>query len=227
VIRAKRSERLPLFLTPRKFKQLTHHMEGHPALFCVLLFGSGLRLLEGLRLRVRDIDFERDEITVHGTKGRKDPGAMLPQACKQGILQHLKEVRSQHETDLHNGLGRAPMPDALARKYPNADREWAWQFVFPASSHYTDTQTGIRHRHHLHESVIQKAMASAVKRSKLSKPATPHTLRHSFATALVDAHYDIRTIQELLGHKDVQTTMIYTHVLNKGGRGVQSPADRL
>ena len=152
---------------------------------------------------------------------------MLPAICVPALKDHLERVQRLHEDDLRNGLGRAPLPDALSRKYPNADREWGWQFVFPASSHYTDHRTGVRHRYHVHETVIQKGMSQAVRRAGLTKQATPHTLRHSFATELIRDGYDIRTVQELLGHSDVSTTMIYTHVLNRGGRGVRSPADRL
>jgi integron integrase len=192
-----------------------------------LLDGSGMRLFECLQMRVKDIDFTRNEITVRDGKGRKDRVTMLPVSCKQALLAHLEKVRRLHEADLDQGLGRAPLPDALDRKYPNADRSWGWQFVFPASSHYRDRHTGIQHRYHLHESVVQKAMSAAVLRSGVVKPATPLTLRHSFATELLLAGYDIRTVQELLGHKDVSTTMIYTHVLNRGGRGVNSPADSI
>jgi integron integrase len=227
VVRAKRPRRLPVVLTEEEVDRVFACLEGLVQLICRLLYGSGMRLLECLGMRVKDLDFQKGEITVRDGKGRKDRVTLLPATCAPALNDHLEAVHRLHDVDLRAGLGRAPLPDALARKYPNADREWGWQFVFPASSHYTDRTTSLRHRHHLHESVIQKEMSQAVHRAGLTKQATPHTLRHSFATELIRDGYDIRTVQELLGHEDLSTTMIYTQVLNRGGRGVRSPADRL
>ncbi len=227
VVRARNAKRLPVVLTRDEVQAILAQMDGAPRLVCTLLYGSGLRLLEGLRLRVKDLDFGRGEITVREGKGQKDRVTMLPEALRQALQDHLRRVRQQHGNDLKSGLGQVPLPDALARKYPNANREWGWQWVFPASSHYVERGTGIRHRHHLHESVIQKAVHQAAHRAGLAKRVTTHAFPHSFATRLLEDGYDIRTVQELLGHKDVQTTMVYTHVLNRGGRGVHSPLDRL
>jgi len=223
VVRAERRRRLPVVLTHEEVARLFAHVDGVVLLVCRLLYGSGLRLLEALRLRVKDLDFQRLEIIVRDGKGGKDRLTVLPATCRQELIDHLERVRQQHGEDLGRGLGRAPLPGALARKYGNADREWGWQYVFPASSHYTDRRTGVRHRHHLHETVIQKSVKQATRRAGITKPATPHTLRHSFATELIRAGYDIRTVQELLGHSDVSTTMIYTHVLNRGGRVAPAP----
>jgi integron integrase len=227
VVRAKRPARVPVVLTRDEARKLFAKMDGVVLLACRLMYGSGMRLLECLHLRIKDIELERNEITVRDGKGQKDRVTMLPASCRQALVDHLAKVRRLHENDVRQGLGRAPLPGALVRKYPNADRQWGWQYVFPASSHYTDRHTGVRHRHHLHETVVQKNMGEAVRLAGIVKPATPHTLRHSFATELLRSGHDIRTIQELLGHSDVSTTMIYTHVLNRGGRGVQSPADDL
>ncbi len=223
--RAKRSQRLPVVLAREEVRALLAQMHGMPRLMALLLYGAGLRLLECARLRVKDIDFARDEILVRDGKGAKDRVTMLPATAKEPLLQQLAAVREQHERDLQSGGGWVVMPDALGHKYPNAGREWAWQWVFPATRPYVDPQTGRRHRHHFHETALQRAVKEAVRAARLSKPASCHSLRHSFATHLLEAGYDIRTIQELLGHRDVATTMIYTHVLNRGGRGVRSPID--
>jgi integron integrase len=227
VVRAKRAKRLPVVLTKEEVGRLLGCLSDTPWLMAMLMYGGGLRLMECCRLRVKDLDFARNQILVRGGKGDKDRYTTLPTAARQPLVQHLQRTKSQHEEDLRQRLGRVALPHALERKYPNAGKEWGWQWVFPASSQYTDRVTGKRRRHHLHESVMQKAMKEARLKAGIAKPASCHTLRHSFATHLLEDGYDIRTVQELLGHTDVRTTMIYTHVLNRGGKGVRSPADTL
>jgi len=227
VVRAKRPKRLPVVLTREEVKSIVGLLNGVEWIMGMLLYGAGLRLMECLRLRVKDIDFTRNEIRVRSGKGDKDRVTMLPAAVKEPLLRHLELVRKQYEADVRSGFSGVFLPYALERKYPNAARQWGWQWLFPASKFYVDPQSGKILRHHLHESVLQKAVKEAVQRAGIAKPASCHSFRHSFATELLETGYDIRTVQELLGHTDVTTTMIYTHVLNKGGRGVSSPADRL
>lgn len=224
--RAKRPARLPTVLSRAEVASLLSEMSGVTWLMASLLYGSGLRLMECLRLRVQDVDFLRREITVRHGKGGKDRRTVLPASLMEPLQAQLSEAKRIHERDLRAGFGEVWLPHALARKYTHAAREWAWQYIFPASSRSTDPRSGATRRHHLDESILQRAVKNAVKRAGIAKPATCHTLRHSFATHLLEEGYDIRTIQELLGHKDVATTQIYTHVLNRGGRGVYSPLDR-
>jgi integron integrase len=226
VVRARRPKRLPVVLTRDEVRRVLLGLEGVPRLVCGLLYGSGLRVLEGLRLRVKDVDFDRGELTVREGKGDKDRVTLLPEAVRDGLRRQLAAARRLHARDLADGFGRVWLPDALARKYPGADREWAWQYVFPAGRRGTDPRDGQVRRHHLHESVIQRAVRQAAAKAGVAKPITPHTFRHAFATHLLEDGHDIRTVQELLGHAHVETTMIYTHVLNRGGRGVRSPLDR-
>ena len=227
VVRAKRSERLPVVLTREEVRAVIRELQGPPRLMAILLYGAGLRLLECARLRVKDVDFATNQIIVRAGKGDRDRVTMLPAVVRTDLVRHVEMVRRQHEADLRHGAGWVELPWALARKYPNAGREWAWQWVFPATRIYVDRETGQRRRHHLHESVLQRAVKEAVRRAGIAKRATCHTFRHSFATHLLEENHDIRTVQELLGHRDVSTTMIYTHVLNRGPGGVRSPADRM
>ena len=227
VVRANRPTRLPAVLTQAEVGPLLTAVTGTPGLVCGLLYGGGLRLMEGLELRVKDIDLVAGVITVRDGKGFKDRRTMLPASLRPAFEAHLARRKAMHKADLAAGLGRVALPGALARKYPAADREWAWQWVFPATSHYTDQMTGVRHRHHLHETAVAKALRAASQKLGLAKRVTCHTFRHSFATHLLEGGADIRTVQELLGHNDVRTTMIYTHVLNKGPVGLRSPLDTL
>jgi integron integrase len=224
VVRAKPPVRLPLVLSHGEVGAILAGLRGTPLLMASLLYGAGLRLLECARLRVKDVDFDRGALIVRDGKGQKDRVTLLPAGVAEPLRRHLARVRRLHERDLALGVS-VELPYALARKYPAANRELAWRWVFPAARTYVHTHSGEVRRHHLHESVLQRSFHEAVQRSGVPKPATCHTLRHSFATHLLDAGYDIRTIQELLGHSDVNTTMIYTHVLNRGGRGVRSPLD--
>jgi integron integrase len=224
-LRPERSKSMPVVLSKEEVKAVISSLTGVYKLVVQVLYGSGLRVMECMRLRVKDIDFDNHQIIVRDGKGEDDRFTILPDGVIEPLRQHLEQVKVLHEKDMNNGHGSVYLPFALERKYPNASKEWIWQYVFPASSLYKEAGTGIVRRHHLHETAVQKAVKEAARHAKISKHVTPHTFRHSFATHLLQAGYDIRTIQELLGHKDVKTTMIYTHVLQRGAGAVKSPLD--
>jgi len=227
VTRAKKPTKLPVVLTPVEVDAILQRTRDTWWIISSLLYGSGLRLMEGVRLRVKDVEFTRGEIVVRAGKGNKDRITMLPNHLVDPLKKQLINARELHNKDIAEGFGAVYLPYALNRKYPNADKEWGWQYVFPSFKRSVDPRSGVERRHHVDEKGVQRAIRQAVRNTGINKPATPHTLRHSFATHLLEAGYDIRTIQELLGHKDVSTTMIYTHVLNRGGKAVCSPLDRL
>jgi integron integrase len=227
IVQARVTRRLPVVLTTREVKALLDELDGSMWLVVALLYGTGMRLLEGLRLRAKDVDFERRAIVVREGKGSKDRVTMLPEHLVLPLRDQWFKARALHESDMAGGFGDVEMPYALDIKYPNAGRQWQWQFVFPAASRSADPRSGVIRRHHLYPQSVQRAVRDAAERAAIDKPVSPHVLRHSFATHLLQAGHDIRTVQELLGHASVETTMIYTHVLKIGGRGVRSPLDAL
>ena len=222
---AKTPKRLPVVLTRHEVQALLSRFQGTHWLIGTLLYGTGMRIMECLRLRVKDVEFSRQEILIRDGKGFKDRVTMLPDVLVNPLKEHFQKVQALHAQDLVAGYGSVYMPNALEKKYPTASRDWGWQYVFPTEGMSTDPRSGETRRHHVQDQTFQRAMKQAVRDANIVKPATPHTLRHSFATHLLEGGYDIRTVQELLGHSDVSTTMIYTHVLNKGGKGVKSPMD--
>ena len=226
VEQAKAPKRLPVVLTRAEVQAILSRLEGTHWLIASLLYGAGLRVMEGVRLRVKDVELSRREILVRDGKGFKDRVTMLPASLVNPLKAHLQRVKMLHEQDVAAGFGEVYLPYALEFKYPSAARDWAWQYVFPSANLSEDPRSSKTRRHHIQDQAVQRAVKQAVRSAELSKPATPHTFRHSFATHLLEGGYDIRTVQELLGHSDVSTTMIYTHVLNRGGRGVVSPLDR-
>jgi integron integrase len=224
-LRPAKSKHIPTVLSKKEAKAVIENMQGIYRLMAQILYGSGLRLMEVLRLRVKDLDFQNRQIIVRDGKGENDRITMFPGALLEPLRLHLNQVEALHKRDLSEGFGTVYLPYALERKYPNASLEWGWQYVFPASARSPDPVTGVLRRHHIHETALQKAVKAAARLAKIDKPVSPHTFRHSFATHLLQNGYDIRTVQELLGHKDVKTTMIYTHVLQRGGLAVRSPLD--
>ncbi len=227
IVAAKSPRRLPVVLTPAQVRALLHELNGTMGLVVAMLYGTGMRLLEGLRLRIKDVDFERREIVIRDGKGGKDRVTVLPENLILPLGEHISRRRALHNRDLADGLGEVWLPDALAVKFPRAARAWGWQWVFASSIVSTDPRSGAIRRHHLNEASVQRSVSGAARRAGIDKPCSPHVLRHSFATHMLQAGYDIRTVQELLGHREVSTTMIYTHVLNRGGRGVRSPLDQI